>query len=202
MPAFSCPFAENGKGRPGDHILAYRRRHEPLGRDDRHLAGFHVGDCDHSADAAKVVHMRVSVHHRDDGTGTQLPIHQFPRCPRCLDRSQRIDDNPAGVSLHESRVGQVEAPYLPDMIVHLEESVERHQLGVAPETGVHGRRRRPLEKVQGREIPNNPAIAAYDLRVGAGADVPLASEVFIAGIQHWSRRQSGSLCCARSNRDR
>ena len=101
---------------PGNHVLPDGGSEKAPGGNDLYLAGCDVVSGDEAARAAKVVGVGVGVDDGEDGEVPQLFIHQIHRRPRRFNRSQRVDDDPAGVPFDERRVREIEAAHLPDML--------------------------------------------------------------------------------------
>ena len=130
----------------GDHVLAHRVLGEVLGRDDLDLAGLDIGLIDDATHAAVVIDMGVAV---DDGKHwplAELRGHEVVRCLGRLSRDQRIEHDPAGVTLDEGDVREVEPAHLIDAVRHLEQAVLHVELRVAPQARVHRIGRRLVER--------------------------------------------------------
>ena len=143
---------------------------EARGRDHLHLARIHVGLGHHAARAAEMVGVAVGVDQRHDRPGAEPGVGQLQGGLGGLRRGQGIDDDPAGLAGDEGGVGAVEAAHLPDPLSHLEQAVLGQQLRLAPQVGVHAGRRRALQEIIGRQVPDQPPAVAQDLRIGPRAD--------------------------------
>ena len=64
-------------------------------------------------------------------------MQEVEREGRGLGRGERVDDDPPGVAGDEGDVRQVDAAHLVDAVGHLEQSVDRVELRLAPEARVH-----------------------------------------------------------------
>jgi len=120
-----------------------------------------------------VVDVAVREHHGRHGLVAEVLACEGQRIGGRLLSGAGIDHDPARLALDERDVGQVEATQLPDAIAHLEQAHVVVEQGLTPQAGVDGGRRRPLDEVEGREIPDHPAFGILDLAGGRGDEAAL-----------------------------
>jgi len=115
---------------------------------------------------------------RDRPLAAVLPV-QRQRRRRRLARDQRVDHQHPLVPLDDRHVRKIEAPHLVNPVRDLEEAVDRVQLTLPPQAGVHRRRAVAVEELVGVGIPHDPPIGRADdaIRKPPEASAPRIVEV-------------------------
>jgi hypothetical protein len=142
----------------GNQVLGNCLSHEPLGRKDPHVTPVDIGLVDHAENAAVVIDMAVRVQHCGDATLTERGVGKVETRFRRERSGQRIDHDPAVVTLDERDVRDVIATRLPDPVGHLEQTVYRIVATVPPQARVHriGRLLSLAKKVVVLDVPGEP----------------------------------------------
>ena len=162
---------------------------EAFRRQDRDLAGVHVGLRGHAQHAAEVVDMAVGVDHRDDGAVTAaVGAVQRQRRGGCLGGHQWIDDDDAGVALDEGDVREVEAADLIDARHHFVQALFGGQGRLPPQAGVHRGRRGAVEECVHVVVPHHAAVGRLDDAGDSAAMNPRSASS--KSVVSWNGRSS------------
>ena len=151
-------------GVAGVDVLGDRVVHECDRRDDRDLAGAHVGLVDDAPHATKVVGVGMRVHDRDHRSLAELLVDELQRRPGGLLRGERIEDDPAGVALDEADVGEVEPTDLVDAGDDLVQAVGHVQDGLALQRGMDAVEVLPFQQeIVSAHVPGDVPGVGHDL---------------------------------------
>ena len=90
---------------PASRGAGDRELHEVDGRDDRNLAGPHIGFVDNTAHAAPVIAVGVRIDHGRDGKAlTNVLLEQLRGRANGFPADQGVEDDPAGLAADEGDV--------------------------------------------------------------------------------------------------
>ena len=121
--------------------------------------------------AAEMIGVAVRVDHRANRPVAAVVEVEPHRGGGDLHRGQRVDDDDAGVALHDGQVGEIEATHLEHPLGHLEQTVVHVQPGHAPQAGVHRRRRGlGIEERVWSEVPDGCPAGGADDGLGQAGD--------------------------------
>ena len=157
-------------GRTGGDVLTDRGLEEPDGGDHLHAPGLNVGVGDDPTHTAEMVDVTVGVDHRDDGPRCEVSVEEFEREGCGLGCGERVDDDPAGITRDERDVAEVHAPNLVHTVGDFEETVDRVELRLAPQTRVHRWRRVTVDERPVVGIPDRVTPRRVDHRTGKWCD--------------------------------
>ncbi len=124
------------------------------------------------------------------GRLTAVRAIQLQRGGRGLGGDQRIDHDDSGVAFDEADVRQVEATDLIDAVDHFVEALLGAQLALAPQAGMHRRRRVAGDERVGVVVPHHATVGRLDdARFERGNESPVGV-VEVGGVVE---RQIGQL---------
>ena len=103
-------------GGASDQVFGDGLPHEPLGRQDTHIALVDLVGAGHAENAAVMIGVAVGVQHGRDGTLPERGVGEIETRLRRERRGERIDDHPPLIPLDEGDIGDVVAARLPDVL--------------------------------------------------------------------------------------
>jgi hypothetical protein len=162
---------------------------EALWRQDRHFAGRHVGFLDNAAYAAVMVDVRMTGDDGDQRPPAAMLGDEIVRGLRRFGGNERIEYDPAGLTLDEANIGEIVPAHLENAVVHLEESVLHVELRVAPQAWVYG----GGCGCGGADVSLGQVVKRYVKRRVASVEhrVVRGTEAAIAGVLATTHRGSG-----------
>ena len=179
--------AEHVRGAAGHcaariHVLAHRMLQEPLRREHRHPSGCDVFVGEHTARAAEVIDVAVGVEQPGHRAVAAMLAVEGQRRRGALRGYERVDHQHAGVALDNRHVREVQPADLVDAVGHLEETVNRRELSLPPETRVHGVRTLSVEEVVGVRVPDDAPAGRPDHRVRQRRHPPSARVLEVRAV--------------------
>ncbi len=143
-------------------VLLHGVLREVLRRKYCDAARVDIGLRRHAEHAAEMIDVTVGIDNCADCAIPAMGAIQLQRGGCCLGGDQRIDDDDPGVPLDEADVRQVEATHLIDALDHFVETLLGAQLALAPQAGMHRRRRVAADERVGVVVPHHATVGRLD----------------------------------------